>query len=122
MGDPQGPPPLSRKERARAFVFADQGDRDRFGIFDPAVRWTYLIGTATVAGLVAGTLVETFGGGAGVVAAALVVAALIVVAGVWGFRKIWVAPVERDLLLQMAKEDDEARAMAARMASQRRQN
>jgi hypothetical protein len=121
MGDPEGRPPPTRKERARDFVFEDQGDRDRFGILDPAVRWTYLIGTGTVAGLAAGTLVETFGGGAGTVAAALVTAALVVAGGVWGYRKIWVPPVERELLLQMAKEDDEARAMAARLAAQRRQ-
>ena len=121
MGDPDGRPPHSLRERWRAFVFEDQGDRDRFGIFDPAVRYTYLIGNATLAGLVAGTLVETFGGGAGTVAAAIVIAALMVSAGVWGYRRIWVPPEEREILLQMAKEDDEARAMAARMAAQRRQ-
>lgn len=103
------------RERARAFVFDGQGEHERFGIFDPAARATFAVLVLIAMVIVGFTVRESVapgnGGAAGVLglAAALGVAVL----GFLAYRAVWRPPAEREVLLQMAREEDESRALAA---------
>ena len=109
----------STRERARSFAFEGLPEKDRFGIFDPALRGFYALGVmfAVVFG-VEWVLEGTRGGSAGV-AGGVVIAGALVAAGVLGYRRIWRKPSEREMLLAMAKEDAESRAARARAAKVR---
>lgn len=104
------------KQRARAFAFEGLPEKDRFGIFDPALRGFFVLAVmfAVVFG-VGWTLEGTRGSSAGFAAAA-VIAAGVVAGGYVGYRKIWRKPAEREMLLAMAKEEEESRAARARRA------
>lgn len=106
LGDKQ---PAGLPERARAFAFLGLPEKDRFGIFDPALRGFFLLGVAFGAVFGAGLILDAWGKSSGSVALAGAAAAAVVFLGFLGYRMIWPAPAERDLLLRMAREDDEAR-------------
>ncbi len=95
--------------RARAFAFDGVGEKDRFGIFDPALRGFFLLGVAFAAVFGAGLVLDVWGKSAGSLAAGGAVAVLTMVLGLWAYRAVWRPPAERELLLKMAREDDEAR-------------
>lgn len=107
--------PSSWRQRARGFVLSEQAEHERFGVFDPFLRWTFVVGILIAGVLVAGSLVEALGSGPPAAAAALL-AFVVVVAGGWRLRgRIWRKPSEREILLQLAREDDEARALRERL-------
>ncbi len=95
--------------RARAFAFEGLPERDRFGVFDPLLRGMYLFGMALGAVLAGAFVLETGRGGAAPGAAALLLALGVAWVGFVGYRRVWPRPAERELLLRMAREDDEAR-------------
>jgi hypothetical protein len=111
---PNEKPPV--RERARAFAFEGLPEKDRFGIFDPALRAFFFLGV--MFGVVFGIGFVLAAAGAGplgwAVGAAL--ALFVVAGGAWGYRRIWRKPSERELLLALAREDDEARALAAKLS------
>jgi len=84
-------------------------------VFDPFFRWTYVVLTFIAAVLLSGSLIEiTAAQAVGLAGAAAIFVAVII--GAWRMhRKIWVKPSEREILLQMAREDDEARALRERI-------
>lgn len=102
------------RDRARAFVFDGQGEHERFGIFDPAARMSFavlVLIAMVIVGLTARESVAPGSAAAGVLglAAALGVAVL----GFLAYRWVWRTPAEREVLLQLAREEDEAKALAA---------
>jgi len=103
------------RQRARAFVFDGQGEHERFGVFDPTARMTFAVGVLTAAILAGLGAAESMGTGSRAAAAALglVVAGALAVAGFLAYRRIWVPPPEREVLLQLAREEDESKALAA---------
>jgi hypothetical protein len=115
---PPGPPAPFR-ERARRFVFENQSEKDRFGIFDPFLRLMFAFGVALGAVLSAGTIFDVAAASsrsAGYAASALAAVAILA-GGFLAYHAIWRPPSEREILLQMAKEDDEARRLRARLES-----
>lgn len=110
-------PPASFRERLRRFVYEDQSEKDRFGIFDPFVRLMFAFGVVLSAVLAAGTVFDAAAASsrsAGYAASALSAVAILA-GGFLLYHVIWRPPSERELLLQMAKEEDEARRMRARL-------
>ena len=107
-------PPVG--ERAKAFAFEGLPEKDRFGIFDPALRASFMLGVAF--GVVfgwGGVLAATGGSAAGWMAGGAL-ALLVLFAGAWSYKRIWRKPAEREMLLAMAREEDEARAMRAQLS------
>ncbi len=96
-------------ERARSFAFEGFPEKDRFGIFDPALRGFFLLGVAFGAVFGAGLVFDGWGRSTASVALAAAVAAGALALGFVAYRSIWRPPAERELLLRMAREDDEAR-------------
>lgn len=119
-GRPPPPEPAaSLRERAWRFVFENQSEKDRFGIFDPFVRLLFAFGVVLGAVLAAGTIFDVAAASsrsAGYAASALVAVAILA-GGLLLYHVIWRPPSERELLLQMAKEEDEARRLRARLES-----
>lgn len=115
---PTGPlPPASFRERVHRFVYEDQSEKDRFGVFDPFVRLMFAFGVVLGAVLAAGTIFDVAAASsrsAGYAAAALVGVGTLA-GGLLAYHVVWRPPSERELLLQMAKEDDEARRLRARL-------
>ncbi len=112
-GDRKGNPPL--RQKANAFVYDGQGEHERFGVFDPAVRLTFAVGVLIMLILAGLTVGESVGPGSGVVGAALslTVVAALALAGILAYRRVWVPPPEREVLLQLAREEDESKALVA---------
>jgi hypothetical protein len=102
------------RARARAFVFDGQGEHERFGIFDPFARMLFAVGVLLALILVGVTVRESMPQGA--VAAVLGAGAAVLVAllGFLAYRMVWRPPREREVLLQLAREQDESRALAAK--------
>jgi len=94
----------------RSFAFEGFAEKDRFGVFDPALRGSFLLGVGFGAVFGAGSVLDAWGKSAGPVAAAVAVAFSAVVLGLLAYRRVWKPPAERELLLRMAREDDEARS------------
>jgi len=110
-----GPRPERLRERLWDFIFREQAEHERFGVFDPFLRWTFVVGIFIAAVLAAGSVLEAMGSGPLALAAAGG-AGVVVVAGGWVLRgRIWRKPSEREILLQLAREDDEARALRERL-------
>jgi len=107
-GGPKSAVPL--RARARSFAFEGFPEKDRFGVFDPALRGSFLLGVGFGAVFGAGSVLDAWGKSAGPVAAAVAVAFSAVVLGLLAYRRVWKPPAERELLLRMAREDDEARS------------
>jgi hypothetical protein len=109
--------PAGRKERARAFAFEGFSEHDRFGVFDPALRASFVLAVLFAVVFGVGWTFEGLRGSGGAPAAAAAVAAAVAALGAVGYRRIWRKPAERELLLSMAREDEEARALRARAAN-----
>lgn len=110
-------PPL--KERARAFAFEGVPEKDRFGVFDPGIRGMYIFGFLLAAVIAVGGVFDAWGSAPVAYGLGTVIGLVLLVVGVVGFRTIWKSPREREILLRMAREDDEARRLRARLASER---
>lgn len=98
------------RAQARAFAFEGMPERDRFGVFDPVLRGLYVFAIMLGAVLAGGSVIDTRGAGAAPAAATVLLALLILGIGLVGYRRVWPLPAERELLLRMAEEDDEARS------------
>jgi len=107
--------PPARK-RARAFAFEGLPEKDRFGIFDPALRGFYFVGV--MFGVVFGIafMLAAAGGGPVGWAVGIALALFVLFGGAWAYGRIWPKPSERELLLSLAREDDEARALLAKLS------
>lgn len=114
---PEEKPLPSLRERVGNFVFEGQAEHERFGVFDPAVRGLFVVGLLGFEVLGMGSLFEVAGPAAHPLVVVLLVAVGLAAAfGGWKlYRRIWRRPAERELLLQMAREEDEARALSARL-------
>ena len=112
------PPPHKAPLRARAKAFAFEGvpEKDRFGIFDPALRGFFVFGVMLAAALGIGLIFNAAGDTGAARALSIGLVALLAVGGFLGYRRIWRRPGEKELLLTMAAEDDEARALRAKLA------
>jgi hypothetical protein len=121
-GDKVRPPPGEAEGRSRwrerwtHFVYDGQGEMDRFGIFDPFLRMMFAVAVALGLALGIGTTLETWGRAMGPSAVGLATALGIsgLAAGIWLYKAIWRTPSEREILLQMAREADEATRLRAR--------
>ncbi len=107
-------PPVG--ERAKAFAFEGLPEKDRFGIFDPALRGFFFVGVMFGVVFGIGLVLALAGAGAVGWGAGGALALLVIVGGAWGYRRIWRKPSEREMLLALAREDDEARKMLAQLA------
>ena len=107
------------RQRVRRFAFEGYPEKDRFGVFDPTIRGLFVVGLIFLMIMGAGSVFDAWGSGTRSVAAATAVMIAIAALGVLGYRRIWPTPAERELLLRMAAEDDEARRQRAERARAR---
>lgn len=110
-------PPL--KERARSFAFEGVPEKDRFGVFDPGVRGMYIFGFMLAAVIAVGGVFDAWGSAPVAYGLAAVIGFALLAAGVAGYRTIWKSPGEREILLAMAREDDEARQLRSQLPRER---
>jgi hypothetical protein len=111
-----GKRPATAREKARAFALEGLPEQDRFGVFDPALRGFFVLAIMFAVVFGGGWTLEAARGSSAGVAAAAALAAALAVAGASGYRRIWRKPAEREMVLAMAKEDDESREALARRA------
>jgi len=113
--DEEEEPPTSFGRRARTFIFGEQAEHERFGIFDPFMRWTYVVGAFIAVVLVGGSILELLGAQPTGISAAALAAGALLFGALRMHGRIWRKPSEREILLQLAREDDEARALRERL-------
>jgi hypothetical protein len=112
-------PETAIRVRARRFAFEGFPEKDRFGVFDPALRGWFVFAFMLAATLAAFEVVDAWGRTASAWGLSALLMTLIGGAGALLYRRIWRRPAERELLLRMAAEDDESRALRAKLARQR---
>ncbi len=116
---PRGGEQAPLRDRARSFAFEGLPEKDRFGIFDPALRASFGLGVLFAGVFGTGAVFESMGSTGASWSVSVVLLALVAVGGAVCYRRIWRKPAERELLLRMAREDDESRALRAKMAKER---
>jgi hypothetical protein len=88
-------------------------------MFDPALRGWFVFGFMLAAVFAAFGVLDSWGRTASAWSLVTVLVLAIGVGGALLYRRIWRPPAEREILLRMAAEDDESRALRAKLTRQR---